>query len=328
MATLIKDATTINEINDVLKLRFSVLNESGKLLNELFVSTGKISDFFDVYPNTYNVIAYRSGEPIATLRAVPYYPPKKLGGKNNDFDETEHDVLDEVFDYTEANQQLKGEAYLIDIILIRKKESKKAALIMALFKNLLGTLAGKNVDHVFLNVTRRVKGYTDELGFRPLGDPFYSNLLNSDVTPSVLDVKPFYESFVKSIEDREILRFQDTFYHIVYEPGEMCMTHGEKGTTAILIESGEVEVLIDKDDQIIPIATIGKGNLIGEIGLVTNERRTASIMARTPTSCIAFDRESFLEMMTRKPNLMLDMFKVFSKRLQASNKELAKLRKS
>ena len=106
------------------------------------------------------------------------------------------------------------------------------------------------------------------------------------------------------------------------------MTHGEKGTTAILIESGEVEVLIDKDEQIIPIATIGKGNLIGEIGLVTNETRTASIMAKTPTSCIAFDRENFMDMMTRKPNLMLDMFKVFSKRLKASNNELTKLQKS
>ena len=199
---------------------------------------------------------------------------------------------------------------------------------MALFKNLLGTLASKKVDHVFLNVTKEIKKFTDELGFRPLGDTFHSDLLNSEVSPCVLEVAPFYEAFVRSIEDREILRFQDTFYHIVYEPGEMCMTHGEKGTTAILIESGEVEVLIDKDDQIIPIARIGKGNLIGEIGLVTNERRTASIMARTPTSCIAFDRESFLEMMSRKPNLMLDMFKVFSKRLQASNNELAKLRKS
>ena len=328
MATLIKDATTINEINDVLKLRFSVLKESGKSLNGLFVSTGKVSDFFDVYPNTYNVIAYRSGEPIATLRTVPYYPPKKLGGKNNAFDETEHDVLDEVFDYTEANQQLKGEAYFIDIILIKKEDSKKTALINALFKNLLGTLASQKIDHVFLNVTKDIESITKELGFRELAETFHSDILGCDVTPSVLEVGPFYESFVRSIEDREILRFQDTFYHIVYEPGEMCMTHGEKGTTAILIESGEVEVLIDKDEQIIPIATIGKGNLIGEVGLVTNERRTASIMAKTPTSCIAFDRENFLEIMTRKPNLMLDMFKVFSKRLQASNKELAKLRKS
>ena len=163
------------------------------------------------------------------------------------------------------------------------------------------------------NVTKDIESITKELGFRELAETFHSDILGCDVTPSVLEVGPFYESFVRSIEDREILRFQDTFYHIVYEPGEMCMTHGEKGTTAILIESGEVEVLIDKDEQIIPIATIGKGNLIGEVGLVTNERRTASIMAKTPTSCIAFDRENFLEIMTRKPNLMLDMFKVFSK---------------
>ena len=45
MATLIKDASTINEINDVLKLRYSVLKETGSALNGLFSSTGKVSDF-------------------------------------------------------------------------------------------------------------------------------------------------------------------------------------------------------------------------------------------------------------------------------------------
>ena len=124
MATLIKDASTINEINDVLKLRYSVLKETGSSLNGLFNSTGKVSDFFDVYPNTYNVIAYRAGEAIATLRAVPYCPPKKLGGTVNSKDPSEHDVLDEVFDYTEADAQLKGEGYFIDIVLIRKKYAK------------------------------------------------------------------------------------------------------------------------------------------------------------------------------------------------------------
>ena len=327
MATLIKDASTINEINDVLKLRYSVLKETGSALNGLFSSTGKVSDFFDVYPNTFNVIAYSAGEAIATLRAVPYCPPKKLGGKKSITDDSEHDVLDEVFDYREADGQLKGEGYFIDIILVRKKYAKKSTLIMALLKNLLSTLAIKKIEYVFLNVTEEMKSYTKELGFRDLAETFHSDLLRKDITPSVLDIAPYYDNFVASIEDREILRFQETFYHIVYEPGEICMTHGEKGTTAILIESGEVEILIDKDEVVIPIATIGKGNLIGEIGLVTNERRTASIMARTPTACIAFDRENFLDMMTKKPNLMLDMFKIFSKRLQASNRELAQLKK-
>ena len=327
MATLIKDASTINEINDVLKLRYSVLKETGSSLNGLFNSTGKVSDFFDVYPNTYNVIAYRAGEAIATLRAVPYCPPKKLGGKVNSNDPSEHDVLDEVFDYTEADAQLKGEGYFIDIVLIRKKYAKKTALVMSLLRNLLNTLASKKIEYAFFNVTEELKSYTKEIGFRDLGETFHSDLLRKDITPSVLDIGPYYDNFVAGIEDREILRFQETFYHIIYEPGEICMTHGEKGTTAILIESGEVEILIDKDEIVIPIATIGKGNLIGEIGLVTNERRTASIMARTPTACIAFDRENFLNMMSKKPNLMLDMFKIFSKRLQASNRELAQLKK-
>ena len=69
------------------------------------------------------------------------------------------------------------------------------------------------------------------------------------------------------------------------------MTQGEKGATALLVESGELEVLF-KNEKVIPIKSVEEGHL-GEIGLVTNEKRTASAMARKQTACVAFDREFF-----------------------------------
>ena len=51
-----------------------------------------------------------------------------------------------------------------------------------------------------------------------------------------------------------------------------------------------------------------EGHLVGEIGLVTNEKRTAKAMLRKQTACRAFDRE-FLGVMRQQPNKMVDMFK-------------------
>ena len=81
MAILIKKAESTKEINDSLGLRYKSLEESKKNINKLFSSTHKVSDFFDVYPDTINMIAYDMGKPVATLRAVPYEDPKKAGSE-------------------------------------------------------------------------------------------------------------------------------------------------------------------------------------------------------------------------------------------------------
>jgi CRP-like cAMP-binding protein len=324
MAILIKKAESIKEINDVLRLRYLGLEESGKNINKLFSSTRKVSDFFDVYPDTLNMVAYDMGSPIATIRAVPYEDPQKV---DVDFSKEEHDLLNEVFDYSDSFSRLKGITYFIDIVAIGKEYSLNELLIQSLFKGLLNILATKKIDFIFLNIPSKFELGLKDIGFKEVAKKFKSQTLKEDVTPSFLDIRGYYDSFVEKIKDREILRFQETFYYIVYEAGEICMTQGEKGATALLVESGALEVLLFKDENVIPVASIGVGNLVGEIGLVTNEKRTASMMARTQTSCIAFDREFFLGVMRQQPNKMVDMFKIFSKRIRSTNEDLAKLKK-
>jgi CRP-like cAMP-binding protein len=57
--------------------------------------------------------------------------------------------------------------------------------------------------------------------------------------------------------------------------------------------------------------------------MVTNEPRTASIIAKTFMSCLAFERKSFLRLMYLHPDKSLDLFKLFSKRLSVVNSRLA-----
>mgnify|MGYP001170278277 FL=1 len=324
MAILIKKAESTKEINDSLRLRYLVLEESKKNVSKIFSSTKKVSDFFDVYPDTVNMIAYDTGRPVATLRAVPYEDPEKAGAE---FSKDEIDLLNLIFDYSESFNQMKGVAYFIDIVAISQDYSLNDLLIKSIFKGLLNILATKKVDSVFFNAPKQFEDHIKEIGFRELASKFNSPSLGRDITPSSLDIRAYYDNFIGKIKDREILRFQETLYFIVYEAGEICMTQGEKGATALLVESGELEVLIFKDDNIIPVKSVQEGNLVGEIGLVTNEQRTASAMARKQTACVAFDREFFLGVMRKQPNKMVDMFKIFSKRIRSTNEELARLKK-
>ena len=69
------------------------------------------------------------------------------------------------------------------------------------------------------------------------------------------------------------------------------MREGEPGTRYILIERGSVEV--SQDGQ--AVRTLGPGSGVGEIALMRDVPRTASVRAIGPVSGFALERASFLE---------------------------------
>jgi Cyclic nucleotide-binding domain/Major Facilitator Superfamily len=79
-----------------------------------------------------------------------------------------------------------------------------------------------------------------------------------------------------------------------YEPGAWLMQQGDRGEDYILIEDGEIEVL--QDDRV--LRRLGAGSGVGEIALVHDVPRTASIRAVGTVEGFSLDREAFLEAVT------------------------------
>jgi len=81
------------------------------------------------------------------------------------------------------------------------------------------------------------------------------------------------------------------------EPAEAIVTAGEPGDRFYVILSGEVEVM--------PLAggrrTLTGGESFGEIALVQDIPRTATVTASVATELLALDRGSFLEALTGQP---------------------------
>ena len=76
--------------------------------------------------------------------------------------------------------------------------------------------------------------------------------------------------------------------------GETILQQGEDGDSAYIIESGTVEILIEKDMGLIQsLGTRGKGNIIGEMSLVDNKPRTATIKAVEDCELLEISRSDF-----------------------------------
>jgi CRP-like cAMP-binding protein len=72
-------------------------------------------------------------------------------------------------------------------------------------------------------------------------------------------------------------------------PGETIIEQGEAGDAFYAIRSGQMEVLKDGEQ----VGTVGPGSYVGEIALLLDVPRTATVRARTPVRAYRLDREGF-----------------------------------
>jgi CRP-like cAMP-binding protein len=72
-------------------------------------------------------------------------------------------------------------------------------------------------------------------------------------------------------------------------PGEVLIEQGAEGDAFYALRSGQVDVV--RDDE--TVSTLGPGSHFGEIALLQDVPRTASVVARTPAKVFELDREGF-----------------------------------
>ena len=76
--------------------------------------------------------------------------------------------------------------------------------------------------------------------------------------------------------------------------GEELLTQGEEGDAYYVIVAGAVEVI--RDDRV--VASLGPGEGFGEIALLRDVPRTATVRTTAPTSLLALHRQPFLVAVT------------------------------
>ncbi len=79
----------------------------------------------------------------------------------------------------------------------------------------------------------------------------------------------------------------------IFRAGETLMQEGQTGDCAYVIDSGTVEILVQRENQTIQIGTRGAGSIIGEMAMIDDKPRTATIRALEDCTVISISREDF-----------------------------------
>jgi len=103
--------------------------------------------------------------------------------------------------------------------------------------------------------------------------------------------------FFTSLNGPAVERLASALIPVSAGPGARIITQGQLGDRFYIIASGEVQV----DVKGKPVRTLGAGESFGEIALLRQIPRTASVTALTPVELLALDRHHFVETVTGQP---------------------------
>jgi signal transduction histidine kinase len=110
------------------------------------------------------------------------------------------------------------------------------------------------------------------------------------------------QTFLRSVplfselSNKDLVHLCRNVAEVDLEPGELLFDEGALGDRAYVIQAGELEIYKQSGTREILLANRGPGEIIGEIALFEDTRRTASVRATKATHLIAITREQLDEL--------------------------------
>jgi len=106
-----------------------------------------------------------------------------------------------------------------------------------------------------------------------------------------------------------------------YEAGAVIVNQGEPGNELFIIASGDISVVVDSSDGTRKIvAQRGRGECVGEMAIVHQEIRMASLIANSEVLLLALSRDNFSTIIRDRPDTSIAVTRTLAERLIEATK--------
>lgn len=110
---------------------------------------------------------------------------------------------------------------------------------------------------------------------------------------------------------------------MTFKAGETIIQEGEEGSSAFVILSGKARVLKKTGSTEVTLAIMEKDQVFGEMALIEDRPRSATIMAETGIKLRVINRQQFNELLTENPSTLIPIMKSLFERLRQASQMLA-----
>jgi CRP-like cAMP-binding protein len=136
-------------------------------------------------------------------------------------------------------------------------------------------------------------------------------LFSHDTKADALGRAPLFEDLSKD-QRKDLAKVTED---LEVETGKVLCRQGETAQEFFVIIDGEVEVT--KDGQ--RVGTLSDGDFFGEIALLEDVPRTATVTATTPLRFFVLTRQSFWSLVERQPEVERKVLRALAKRVIATS---------
>jgi CRP-like cAMP-binding protein len=100
--------------------------------------------------------------------------------------------------------------------------------------------------------------------------------------------------------------------------GQTLFNEGDHGNCMFVVQDGELEVIVHGK----VVETLGPGSLVGEMALVDEAPRSATVRAKTDCQVVSMDEEKFKAHVHRTPFFAIQVMRVMTYRLRKMNQQV------
>ncbi|WP_310201595.1 cyclic nucleotide-binding domain-containing protein [Ancylobacter sp. 3268] len=150
----------------------------------------------------------------------------------------------------------------------------------------------------------------------------------AETPPPAGGVSPEREEEIRALRSVSIFADLDTAQlkllaftseRVVFTTGDVLFRQGDESEVAYVLVSGSVDILIEADGgPPVRASAVAHHAIVGEMGLVTGDPRSATVVATTSVEALQLRKEVFLSLLAEFPPMALSVMRLMARRLQGN----------
>ena len=127
----------------------------------------------------------------------------------------------------------------------------------------------------------------------------------------------------RGIEPSRLKLLAFTSERISFSAGQTFFAQGDAADAAYVILDGTAEVVLATPEGPLKLAEFGRNAIVGEMGILTDTPRSATVVALEATSALRIDKRVFLDLLTQFPQMSIAVMRELAARLERTNAQLS-----
>ncbi len=129
--------------------------------------------------------------------------------------------------------------------------------------------------------------------------------------------------FFAEIEPAKLKLLAFMSERVGFDAGKLIVRQGDPADAAYLIIDGEAEVIVATAAGPVTVATLGPNEIFGEIAILCNMPRNATVRAKNRLVALRISKEPFMRMVREFPTMAVTIMQELAQRLTSTNNQLS-----